>query len=361
MPGRVTTLVGAQFGSEGKGVVAYEIANEYGIHVRTGAPNAGHSFVHEGKVWKMQAVPCGWANKNAKIVLGPGALINLKILARELDAIGDVDPSIYDRFYIDPRAGILESRHHEEEGGTGGELHARIGSTGEGVGAARLDKFRRDENKFRQIRHLPDSTELCGHPISKFVRDIPTFLSEKIISGVDVLLEGTQGFGLSITHGEWPYVTTSDTISAQLAADAGVPPQFVTHCILVVRTHPIRVAGPSGPLKNEISWEDMSEKLGRDVVEHTTVTKKPRRIGEWDEDIVRRSIVVNGATEIALTFVDYIAPSDRDQTDWTKLSDTTYGFINYLESMFDVPVTFVGTGFDEKEGWRFIRREVTYR
>src|SRR5690606_3570968 len=86
--GHVLAVVGAQYGSEGKGVIVNHIANRYQVHVRVGGPNAGHSFVHKGRVWKMQVIPCGWTNPDAILVLGRGMLVNPETLALELRELG---------------------------------------------------------------------------------------------------------------------------------------------------------------------------------------------------------------------------------------------------------------------------------
>lgn len=349
--GKVTAVVGGQYGSEGKGVIVNHIANEYSIHVRTGGPNAGHSFTHQGKVFKMQIIPCGWTNPNAILVLGAGMLLDIEHLQKELEVIRPYAPDIEARLVIDPACMLLEKRHHEIEGGVDGEIHQRIGSTGEGVGAARVARVNR---RPEEIRKVSDAIE--SYPwVKPMVSRVPTsvLLDIWISNGENVLLEGTQGSGLSLIHGPWPYVTSNDTNAAQLCADAGIAPQRVTDVILVVRSNPIRVAGNSGPLHRETSWEAISERLGKKVEEKTTVTLKTRRVGEWDDDLVARSVALNKPTCLALTFADYINPADEGLTDYHALSTETKSFILYLESFFDVPVGYVGTGGD---GWKVITR-----
>lgn len=352
MKTKVTALVGAQTGSEGKGVVAHWMGDEYDVAVRTGAPNAGHSIVHKGKLYKMQTIPCGWTEKNMQLVIGAGALIYLPLLFKELEMVAAVDPSIYDRLLIDKNAGILEQRHHDEEGGVKGEMHARIGSTGEGVGPARRDRIMRDPAKFRLAG---DCEELRGKNLN--IVDTVSFLNASIKKRAAVLLEGTQGSGLSLIHGPWPYTTSSDTNAAQLAADAGIPPQHVSDVVLVARTYPIRVAGNSGPMGKEVTWDEMSKRVGREVVEFTTVTKKIRRIGEWDETLFAKAVKLNAPTWVALTFMDYLSPEDHNVQSFSKLHKPALKFINYVERSFKVKVKLVGTGFDETKGWSCAERK----
>lgn len=338
--GNVLAVVGGQYGSEGKGVVVHYLANRYDAHVRVGGPNAGHSFNHEGSVFKMQALPCGWTNRHANLVIGRGAIVNPALLAKEIEMVQRSSPSVKNRIFIDAGAGVLSDDHHNEEGGTGGELHQRIGSTGEGVGAARHARMRRDPAGFQRIYEVAAQYGLD----SMVYQDTASCLMRWLDSGDNILLEGTQGSGLSLIHGPWPYVTTADTNAAQMAADIGLAPRLVNRTCLVVRSHPIRVAGNSGPLKGELSWADLSRDLGRTVEERTTVTKKVRRVGSWDEDLVLQSVLLNQPTSLALMFADYISPEDEGKRTMSSLSTRTKKFVEYLERLTGVAVALIGTG-----------------
>lgn len=304
--GKLAVLVGGQYGSEGKGAVVAHIANEYDVHVRVGSPNAGHTIYWNGEKHVMQSIPCGWINPNAKIVIGRGALINIKQFLKELGHILYYYPDFLDRLYIDAEAGILDEKFHEAEGGTEGEMHRRIGSTGEGVGPARVARINRDLNEFRQFKHVIkelDFLEEC------MVENTPKMIADWQDTWENVLIEGTQGSALSLLHSHWPYCTSIDTNAAGIISEVGIAPARVTDVILVLRTYPIRVAGNSGPMKNEITWDELSSRIGVDLIpEKTTVTKKVRRIAEWDDDLFCQSCILNEPTEFALTFADYIDP-----------------------------------------------------
>jgi adenylosuccinate synthase len=148
-------------------------------------------------------------------------------------------------------------------------------------------------------------------------------------------------------------VTSHDTNAAQFAADAGIPPMLVTRVLLVARTYPIRVAGNSGPLKNELAWEEISRRVGKPVVERTTVTNKIRRVGEWDEELLDNAIALNRPTSIAITFMDYLSPQDESKTQWEDLSDTAKRFVRYVESRFRARVSLIGTG---GSNWNIVDR-----
>lgn len=307
--GKLTVLVGGQYGSEGKGAVAAHVANDYDVHIRVGSPNAGHTIYWNGEKHVMQSIPCGWINPNANIVIGRGALLNMKQFLKELLHILTYYPDFLDRLYIDPEAGILDEKFHEQEGGTLGEMHKRIGSTGEGVGPARVARINRDKTVFHQFKDIAEEygLERC------MTENTPAVIAGWQDSGKNILIEGTQGSALSLLHSFYPYCTSIDTNVAGIISEVGIAPSRVTDVLMVCRTYPIRVAGNSGPMKNEITWDELNNRiieLGGEPIapEHTTVTKKIRRIAEWDDELHKQSCLLNAPTQIALMFADYIDP-----------------------------------------------------
>lgn len=303
--GKMTVLVGGQYGSEGKGAVAAHIANQYQVHVRVGSPNAGHTIYWNDEKHVMQSIPCGWINPDALIVIGRGALLNMKQLMKELVHIMQYYPDFKKRLFIDAKAGVLDERFHEQEGGVNGEMHRRIGSTGEGVGPARIARLERDHEKFRLFEDVAAEWGLE----SCITENTPEIIAHIQDHGGNILIEGTQGSALSLLHSHWPYCTSIDTNAAGIISEVGIAPSRVTDVLMVCRTYPIRVAGNSGPMKNEISWEQLSQAIGRNVTEKTTVTKKTRRVAAWDDELFQQSCVLNAPTEIALTFADYVDPA----------------------------------------------------
>lgn len=303
--GKLTVLVGGQYGSEGKGAIAAHIANNYDVHIRVGSPNAGHTIYWNGDKHVMQSIPCGWINPDAVIIIGRGALLNMKQLMKELVHIMKYYPHFLRRLKIDEEAGILDEKFHEQEGGTEGEMHRRIGSTGEGVGPARIARIERDPSKFRQFKDVAEEyglTECLTH-------NTPLLISMLQDQGLNILVEGTQGSALSLLHSHWPYCTSIDTNAAGIISEVGIAPSRVTNVLMVCRTYPIRVHGNSGPMENEITWEELSKRIGKNIApEKTTVTKKTRRIAEWDDKLFEQSCVLNAPTELALTFADYVDP-----------------------------------------------------
>lgn len=342
--GKLTVLVGGQYGSEGKGAIVAHIANEYDVHIRVGSPNAGHTIYWNGEKHVMQSIPCGWINPNARIVIGRGALLNMRQFMKELVHILRYYPDFLRRLYIDEEAGILDEKFHIEEGGTQGEMHKRIGSTGEGVGPARIARLKRDKNEFHQFKDVAEEYGLS----ECLTYNTPQLITAWQDDGKNILIEGTQGSALSLLHSYWPYCTSVDTNAAGIIAEVGIAPARVTDVLLVCRTYPIRVAGNSGPMFNEISWDELNKRItdmGGDAItpEKTTVTKKVRRIAEWDDALFEQSCILNAPTQIALTFADYVDPNIHgcDTIDAFKQSANLQKFV---EDHNITELAYVGTG-----------------
>lgn len=339
--GKLTVLVGGQYGSEGKGAIAKKIAFDYHMHVRVGSPNAGHTIYWSGDKHVMQSIPCGWINPNADIVIGRGALLNMKQLMKEIVHIQQYYPDFLRRLYIDENAGVLDERFHQQEGGVNGEMHRRIGSTGEGVGPARIARLERDPEKFHLFKEVAEEYGLE----SCVTVNTPMMIAGAQESGRNVLIEGTQGSALSLLHSHWPYCTSVDTNAAGIIAEVGIAPARVTDVLMVCRTYPIRVAGNSGPMEGEISWDELNRRVGGGVEpEKTTVTHKTRRIAEWDDGLFTRSCLLNAPTELALTFADYIDPYLRDTEDVGRLKASA-PLNDFIEEhdLGDI-LRYVGTG-----------------
>jgi len=320
-------LVGAQWGSEGKGVIAAGLAKKVDAAVRVGGPNAGHSFVHGGKLFKMRSVPCAWTN-GAELFIGAGAVMNPDLLEKEMNEIG------YEgQIAVDRHATIIKHEHEDAEK----ELVKAIGSTGEGVGQARIAKIKRDGTAL-----LAQDHEFTSGKVR--IADTAAEIGALLKGGRTVMLEGTQGSGLSLHHGSYPHVTSSDTNASGMAAEAGIAPGYITSVHLVARTYPIRVAGPSGPMGNEVEWTD----LPVSEPERTTVTNKVRRIAEWNEEQFARAVMLNKPTGVWLTFADYIDPLVRGETNAAKVmkSEKVREFVNHIEREYAIPVLGLGVGGD---------------
>lgn len=350
----VTALVGAQYGSEGKGAIAKVIAKDFDVHVRTGGPNAGHTIYHEGRKWVMRSVPCGWVNPSAHLVIGAGALIDLELLVEEVKQLDAAGYDVSSRLYVDRGAGVIDaSRHKDFEGGTHGHAHETIGSTGEGVGPARMARIARGTFVKQGVAPAWSKLDFASDYAEELISDKITpsdtvrTLNAWMDLGANILLEGTQGSGLSLIHGSWPYVTSHDTNVCQLLTDAGLAPRDFVRTILVARTFPIRVAGNSGPLEGETTFEEIGVEP-----EYTTVTKKIRRVGKWDDALIEKAFMLNRPATLALTFADYWWPEVEGATTLEQIKqmaahpEEVTRRLQEIANRHSTMIQFIGTGPD---------------
>jgi adenylosuccinate synthase len=337
--GYVDVVVGGEYGSEGKGQIVSRISSDYDLLVRVGGPNAGHR-VFGSPPYTHHQLPSGTRFSEAKLLIGPGAVLNVSHLLREISECS-VDSG---RLVVDRNAMVIEARDIAAEG----RLREAIGSTGSGTGAATA---RRIMGRGPDTRLAGDCTEL-----RPYIGDGFTTLEAAYFAGGRILLEGTQGTGLSLYHGAYPYVTSRDTTAMGCLAEAGIPPRWVRRIVMVCRTYPIRVQSPnggtSGPL-HSISWAEISRRSGIPVAElraneRTSTTNRRRRVGEFDWNLLRRASMLNGATDIALTFTDYISATNRAASRFDQLTPETIKFIDEVERVAGVPVSLVATGFNQR-------------
>jgi adenylosuccinate synthase len=322
----ISVVVGGQFGSEGKGKVAHWLAARCHARaaIRVGGPNSGHTVVaKDGRTWVLRQLPTPMVDLDVVGVIASGAYLDLDVLLRE---IADVNATP-ERLRIDDFAVIVEDKHKHLEAQS---LTKRISSTGSGTGEALAQRVHRGDG-LRFARDVPVLRPYLADTIAEMRANLQR--SERIV------IEGTQGFGLSLLHARlYPYVTSRDTTAAGALSEAGLSPVDVDEVVVVLRAHPIRVGGNSGPLPNETTWERLSERLssGTTLLERTTVTKKVRRVADFDPTIVRRAIAANAPTSIVLNHLDYV-----------PLGPDGYGRHRYVEAVersIGRDVTHIGLG-----------------
>ncbi len=298
----VSVIVGGQYGSEGKGKVALDLVRREPLIttvVRPGGTNSGHTgYGKDGRRHVLRQLPAAAVDRNIRVVLPAGSYIDIKLLYREMRELG-ISP---DLVKIDYRAHVIREEHVEWEANS--SLIERIGSTGSGTGAAVLSRLARNPGGF------PEGSRVSDHPeLQPFIVDTQELLSRALAAGERIVIEGTQGYGLSPLHGEdWPRCTSRDTTAAAFVSEAGLSPLLVDEVVLVLRCHPIRVAGNSGPLYSETTWADITADAGSgaDLTEYTSVTSRIRRVGRFDFRLAEKSINANAPTKIVLNHIDYI-------------------------------------------------------
>ena len=319
-----TVVVGGFFGDEGKGkIISYlSIHDNPKIIVRGGAgPNAGHTIRDGEKTYKVRMLPSGFLNKNAKVMIGPGVVINPDVLKKE---ISDFDAA--GRSFIDKHCGVIEDSHLARD--SKGELKEKIGSTGSGTGPANADRA------MRVLKLAKDFDSL-----SSLIVDVPQEINSVLDANENLLVEGTQGTFLSLWHGTYPFVTSKDVTASGICADIGLGPTKVDEVIVVFKSYVTRVG--TGPLDKELSIEEAEQKGWS---EFGTVTGRQRRAADFDFDLARRAILLNGATQLCITKLDVLFSNCAGKTSYADLSDDAKSFIENIEKELNTPVTLIGTG-----------------
>jgi adenylosuccinate synthase len=339
----VDVLVGGQYGSEGKGNVASYLAPEYGLLVRSGGPNAGHSVMTDSGKHVQHHLPSGSALCDAPILLTAGAVIYPPDLLEEI-ALSKVEA---DRLVIDEQATIITRAHKRAEA----KLARTIGSTASGVGAATAGRIMGRSSGARLAKDVAE--------LRPFVGSAGKVIEEAFAAGTRIFVEGTQGTGLSLLHGPFPHVTSRDTTVAGLLSEAGVPPARLRRTVMVCRTYPIRVKNPdeagrtSGPMRHELTWEIIAERSGLDLQELlaqelTSTTHRQRRVAEFDWALLQQAAALNGPTDLAVTFVDQLDAANRDARRFEQLTDDTIEFIQEVERVGAAPVSLISTRFHRR-------------
>jgi len=334
----ITVVVGGQYGSEGKGKACAHLAltGDADLMVRCGGPNAGHTVDLGIDKYELKQVPCGFVNKSTRLLIAAGALVDLDILFHEIELCG-LDP---DRLGIDVNAGIIGPSDRQAE--VSEHLSERVGSTGMGVGAAVSRRVLRSAD-FRIASQI--------EKLRPFLTSVSEEVERAVQLGRSVVVEGTQGFGLSLYHTEeWPYCTSRDTSAYSFLGEVGVGPKDV-NVIMAIRTFPIRVAGNSGPLAGEISWETLQTLSGypHPITELTTTTKRVRRVARFDWDVVTRAVRANRPSGLALHGADYMSYDNKGRNDYEGLTREVRSFVEELEERLRVPVVLIGTGPHQNE------------
>ena len=335
----VTVIVGGQFGGEGKGKITAHLCRTYAfdVVVRCGGPNSGHTITIDNKSIVLRQIPAGVVNPNTKLFLAAGCLIDINVLLEEIKFF-NLTP---DRLKIDKNAIIIDEGDIQNE--TDMKLKDRIGSTCTGVGSAAIKRILRKKD----TKLAKDISEFAP-----YITQVSQEVNELIDRGKRIIIEGTQGFGLSIYHSPYyPYTTSRDTTASGFLSEVGLSPLVVSNVIMVIRTFPIRVGGNSGPLPNEIDWETIQIESGYpyEIREFTTVTNRLRRVGRFDLDIVKKAVIANRPTEIALMGVDYLDYKNKGAKSHYSLTKETKVFISYLEKELEVGIKFIGTGPSDYE------------
>jgi len=321
-------VCGAQYGDEGKGkVVAYLSSRDRPAYVIRGGvgPNAGHGVRLRGKEFECRHVPSGFVCETAQLRVGAGTLVDPRLFIEEMEALERLGTTVRHRMGLDGNCGVIEQRHVDEERGSD-FYRKEIGSMLSGCGRAASERALRKLKTAREIEEL-----------SQFIRDVASEANDALDNETLIILEGSQGFGLSLYHGQYPFVTSKDTSASSVASDVGVSPKMVEQVFLVVKPYVTRAG--MGPLKAEGVPQVVEEEIRPGVA-----IGKHRRVAGFDWELIRRAVMINRPTCLALTNVDRMWEENRGVKQFDELCKEAKRFVTELEDKTKVPVGIISTG-----------------
>ncbi len=331
------TVIGAQWGDEGKGKIVDWLSARADVVVRfQGGHNAGHTLVIDGVVYKLSLLPSGIVRPGKQAIIGNGVVVDPWALLSEIETVSaqgiEITP---ERLKLAWNAALILPVHRGLDDATEAALgSARIGTTGRGIGpayedkvarravrvcdladpkdlAARVDQLLHHHNALRRGFGAPeidgggliDDLLSIAPRILPFADDVWATLDGARQAGQRILFEGAQGVMLDVDHGTYPFVTSSNTVAGQAAAGAGVGPGDVGYVLGIVKAYTTRVG--SGPFPTEQD-NDIGRTLGERGREFGTVTGRRRRCGWFDAVMLRQALRTSGVTGIALTKLDIL-------------------------------------------------------
>jgi len=319
-------VVGGFYGDEGKGRIVGHLAvrDNYDCVVRAGGgPQAGHT-VTRGK--KVTQIPSGFINPHSRLLIGRGTAINPEIVLNEIKQFG-----VESRIGIDYGCTIIEPRHLGQESG----LVERIGSVGTGTGPARVERIWRTAKLAKDIESL-----------KPYLTDVSDEINGYLASDKKVLIEGVQAYGLSLLNYEfYPFVTSQATEASQFAADADIGPKAIGEIYVVYKAYVSRVG--KGFMHSE--WtEEQAEQCG--ISEKGTVSGRIRRLGDFDMNLAKKSMVGNTGTQAAITCIDRLFEGNSNIIDFNKLTPEAKNFLDNIstclkdKSPYFNGITLISTG-----------------
>ena len=417
---KVDVLLGLQWGDEGKGKIVDVLTPKYDVIARfQGGPNAGHTLEFEGIKHVLHTIPSGIFHSNVMNLVGNGVVIDPIIFKGELDQLKPFNINHEKRLLISKKAHLILPTHKLLDAAS--EMSKgknKIGSTLKGIGPTYMDKTGRNglrvgdilspnfEKKYKALvaKHISilnhyedfkyDLKELEENWFEgvetmkrlQFV-DSEIYINNALNEGKKILAEGAQGTMLDIDFGTYPFVTSSNTITAGTCTGLGVPPNKIGNVIGIFKAYCTRVG--SGPFPTEL-YDDDGELMRKEGHEFGATTGRPRRCGWIDLVQLKYSIMINGITELSMMKGDVLSIfdeikacthyiidgekvtdfpfdiNDHDITpiyesvpgwkeDLTQLEnledapDTFISYVDYLEEQLNVPIRVVSVGPDRKQ------------
>lgn len=376
---RVDVLLGLQWGDEGKGKIVDVLSPEYDLIARfQGGPNAGHTLEFDGKKYVLNTIPSGVFNENTLNLIGNGVVIDPVIFKREIENLQNngYDPIKTGKLMIAKKAHLILPTHQLLDAAYESNMgDKKIGSTLKGIGPTYTDKIGRKglrvgdtslpdfDQKYQRIKeqHIRildqynyDYSDLAEREAKFFaavelLKNMPQVDAEHLVndylkSGKKVLAEGAQGTLLDVDFGSYPFVTSSNTITAGACTGLGVAPNRIGEVIGIFKAYCTRVGG--GPFPTELDNE-VGEELRKIGHEFGATTGRARRTGWIDLPALKYAIMLNGATELVMTKADVLSGFEKIYvcTHYEYMGEQ----INYMP--YDINTIAAKPVLKELDGW----------
>lgn len=337
----VDAILGLQWGDEGKGKIVDYLADQYHAVCRfQGGPNAGHTLWIDGKKIVLHTLPSGIFRKNTLNLIGNGVVIDPITLSKEIQSVAQDIPDLQERLFISQKAHlILPSHRWIDLASEHAKGKLKIGSTLRGIGPCYMDKTGRNGLRIGDIKQPNFRTEYFNlkEKHLQFLKQFPEiefkieeeeknwfeaidkinqlktiqaeyWLNRLLEKNISVLAEGAQGTMLDVDFGTYPYVTSSNTISAGICTGLGVSPHAIRKVIGIAKAYCTRVG--SGPFPSELH-DATGERLRQEGKEFGSTTGRPRRCGWLDLVQLKYSLMINGVTNLCITKIDVLNAFDE--------------------------------------------------
>ena len=331
----VDVILGLQWGDEGKGKIVDYFAPDYDVIARfQGGPNAGHTLYVDGKKIVLHQIPSGIFHQNTVNIIGNGVVLDPVTLKRECDTVASFGIDVKKNLFISERTNLIVPTHRAlDKASELSKGEAKIGSTLKGIGPAYMDKTGRNALRVGDMLSKSFTTDYIqlrmkhqrildsyhfNEDISaweeeffdaiEFLKTIPVvngeyFINNQISQGKKILAEGAQGTMLDVDFGTFPFVTSSNTISAGVCTGLGVAPQQIRNVLGVSKAYCTRVGG--GPFPTELD-DATGEELRKIGSEFGATTGRPRRCGWIDLVALKYTCMINGVTQVVMTKADVL-------------------------------------------------------
>jgi adenylosuccinate synthase len=417
---KVDVLLGLQWGDEGKGKIVDVLTPQYDIIARfQGGPNAGHTLEFEGIKHVLHTIPSGIFRDNVLNIVGNGVVIDPVIFQKELEKLEPFNINIKDRLLISKKAHLILPTHRLLDAASeAAKGKNKIGSTLKGIGPTYMDKTGRNglrvgdiftdtfEDKYKTLvekhvgilkhhENFEYNLEELEKPWMEGINvlrqltaiDSEQFINDALKNGKKILAEGAQGTMLDIDFGTYPFVTSSNTVTAGTCTGLGVAPTKIGNVIGIFKAYCTRVG--SGPFPTELN-DETGERIRSLGHEFGATTGRPRRCGWLDLPQMKYAIMINGVTELSMMKADVLGsfdkikvcthyllngekiehfPYDVDDSNLVPIYEELEGwncdltqlnsyseapqalknYVDYLEQKLDVPITVVSVGPDRKQ------------